>query len=264
MKKDKKWLAAAGITAILLIVVIAAWAIAGNTHKSDVPSSTAVTSHGTGTGESPITGENSTASETETETVTEERASFESTEAQLSLQLTLSSSDLKIGENVKISAKASGGKAPYTYKFGVINLADGEDYVFASGTSSAEYDWSTMKSGKKTVYAEVTDSTGCMKRAQVPADIKLDNALLSSAGNTIKQGTDVTLTASITGDTEGRQYRFMVNDPEKDEWYMLRDYADSNSVVWNANKTGKKTLYAFITDPSGIELQVSLEVEVVE
>ncbi|MBU5480052.1 hypothetical protein, partial [Blautia sp. MSJ-19] len=75
------------------------------------------------------------------------------------------------GIQVKLSAKATGGSGSYTYKF-IICDAKGNWYKIRDFGTSSTCTWKTGAKGKKTLYVDVKDSTGTVKRAALSFEVR--------------------------------------------------------------------------------------------
>ena len=89
----------------------------------------------------------------------------------LSVSISADKKNATTGEAVKLSAKADGGTGNYTYKF-LICDANGNWYKLRDFESSSEYTWTTGGAGKKTLFVDVKDSTGLVKRAELAYEVK--------------------------------------------------------------------------------------------
>lgn len=70
------------------------------------------------------------------------------------------------------------------------------------------------------------------------------------------QGTKIKLTATASG-TGKLQYKFLVRD-DKNNWYVLKNYSTSNTVIWNAGVSGNKRLYVDVKDETGKVVRKSI------
>lgn len=63
-------------------------------------------------------------------------------------------------------------------------------------------------------------------------------------------GTKVNLTASADGSGK-LEYKFIIKDNAKGNWYKIRDFEKSNTCTWTAGSVGNKTLYVDVRDNYG-------------
>ena len=73
-------------------------------------------------------------------------------------------------------------------------------------------------------------------------------------------GTKVNLTAQASG-TGTLQYKFLLKS-EDGNWYLIRDYASSNTCEWQTSLTGNKILYVDVKDSYGNEVRKAMNYEV--
>lgn len=169
------------------------------------------------------------------------------------------------GGSVKLSATAFGGKGSYTYKFLVY---DGKStwYKIRDFAADSSCIWKPGATGKKTLFVDVKDQAGVSRRAEAAYEINqkgLQVTLKTDVDGKAQNGTQVHLSATVTGGTGDYVYKFIVRNT-KDEWYKIRDYSKANSCTWNTGASGKKTLYVDVKDSSGAYKRVSIPFEVVQ
>ena len=75
------------------------------------------------------------------------------------------------------------------------------------------------------------------------------NSLTADVASPVKVGTNVTFTAN-TNKTEGVSYKFWAYTPDE-EWVLLSDYSNNNSVSWTPNKEGNYIIWAYAKDEDG-------------
>ena len=163
------------------------------------------------------------------------------------------------GTKIVLTANAS-GKGKLQYKFLMRNEKNNW-YVMQNYSTSNTMVWNAGVSGNKNLYVDVKDESGKVVRKSLDYTINPVPLVINkfSANLLLPQpaGTPITLTADASG--EGiLQYKFSVSD-EKNNWYTIRDYSTSNTVVLNAKVPGKKKLYVDVKDGNGNILRKSIE-----
>lgn len=156
------------------------------------------------------------------------------------------------GEKVKLSTNATGyGTLQYKY---LVKDDKNNWYKLRDYSISNTYIWTTGSFGKKTLYVDVKDSVGNVKRECIQYDVK--NIYPAPVINTftvdkkdVKTEEKVTLSVNATG-TGTLKYKFLIKDDENN-WYKLKDYSTSNTFIWTAGKSGNKTLYVDVMDTVG-------------
>ncbi|MBU5480817.1 hypothetical protein [Blautia sp. MSJ-19] len=170
------------------------------------------------------------------------------------------------GTQVKLSAKATGGSGKYTYKF-ILCDDKGNWYKIRDFESSATCMWKTGSVGKKTLYVDVKDSEGTVKRAEMSFTVRDDKEisaeLTSDPAGSALSGTQVKLSAKATGGSGKYTYKFILCD-DKGNWYKIRDFESSATCMWKTGSVGKKTLYVDVKDSEGTVKRAAISFEVKE
>ena len=175
------------------------------------------------------------------------------------------SSSVVSGKTVKLTASATGGSGKYTYKFLVCD-AKGNWYRIRDFESSNTCTWIPGAAGKKTLYVDVKDSAGTVKRVELSYEVEkkveaLTAKLTADPSSSVVSGKTVKLTASATGGSGKYTYKFLVCDA-KGNWYRIRDFESSNTCTWTPGAAGKKTLYVDVKDSAGTVKRAELSYEV--
>ena len=172
--------------------------------------------------------------------------------------------------NTTLTATASGGKSPYTYKFIVYNTQTKGWYKIRDFASSNSCDWYTGAAGTKVLYVDVKDSAGTVVRKELNVTVSGNastplaaSSFTSSRGTTLNSGDTTTLSAKATGGSgSGYQYKFIVYNTQTNQWYRIQDYSTKSSVAWYTGAKGNKVLYVDITDSAGNYVRTPLNVTV--
>lgn len=183
------------------------------------------------------------------------------------LQVTLQAqpgSETVSGTPVQLSAKAMGGTGEYTYKF-ILCSAEGNWFKIRDYAKSSTCTWTPGAAGKKTLYVDVTDSSGAYKRVAIPFTVNAKQefqvTFTTSQGTTAKSGTPVQLQAEVSGSNDSYTYKFIVFDG-KNTWFKIRDYGKENTCTWTPGATGTKILYVDVKDSKGNYKRTPLSFEV--
>lgn len=179
-------------------------------------------------------------------------------------------SSLTENTNTTLTATATGGKSPYTYKFIVYNTQTKGWYKIRDFASSNSCDWYTGVAGNKVLYVDVKDNAGTVVRKELNVTVSKNASVplaasyfTSSKGNTLSSGDTTTLSAKATGGSgSGYQYKFIVYNPQTNQWYKIQDYSTKSSVAWYTGAAGKKVLYVDIKDSAGNYVRTPLNVTV--
>ena len=154
----------------------------------------------------------------------------------------------------KITLKATATGTGLQYKF-FMRDDKGNYYVIRNYATSNTVAWTPGAVGTKTLYVDVKDNTGKVVRKEML--YKVTTPLTVSSFTTDKvspqvSGTKITLKAAATGNGT-LQYKFFMSD-DKGNYYVIRNYATSNTASWTPVATGNKTLYVKVKDSTGKEV----------
>ena len=175
-----------------------------------------------------------------------------------STALTISSfnSDLESpqekGKTIKLTVNAQGGSGKIEYCF-VEKINDDYKEIKAYSETNTVL-WQPQYVGTYTIYAVAKDSTGSMKISSMDykiqeIEIPIITSFTADKASPQVSGTKINLTAEANG-SGTLQYKFLIRD-DKGNWYVIRNYGASNTVVWTTGATGNKTLYVDVKDSTG-------------
>ena len=171
--------------------------------------------------------------------------------------------------NTTLTANATGGKSPYTYKFIVYNTQTKEWYKIRDFASPNTCDWYAGAAGNKTLYVDVKDSTGKVERRALDVMVSASSptpltvtSFTSSKGTSLSTRSNTTLTAKANGGKAPYTYKFIVYNTQTKEWYKIRDFESSNACNWHTGATGNKVLYVDVKDSAGTVKRQALDVTV--
>ena len=159
--------------------------------------------------------------------------------------------------DIVLGATASGGSGNYEYKFYKNNEVTGGIYILQNYSTKSNVSWNAIPEGLHTLYVDVRDkTTGRVVTKQKefvvnPSPTPLVKKFDTNVPSPQKYGTPITITAEGVGGTGGYQYRFYKNNEVTGGIYVIQDYSEKNSVMWNGIPEGTHTLYVDIKDSSG-------------
>ncbi len=138
-----------------------------------------------------------------------------------------------------------------------------KEYSYRDSNSFDNYnvDWKPEKAGKYILKADILGIDGHKETLEKEFVIEEEKELEIKSFSTDKkspqvQGTKIKLTATASG-TGKLQYKFLVRD-DKNNWYVLKNYSTSNTVIWNAGVSGNKRLYVDVKDETGKVVRKSI------
>ena len=78
----------------------------------------------------------------------------------------VSSSSVKVGETITLTATATGGSTPYTYRYIVLEANTGNEEAASEFQSSNTFKWTASEDGMKAIYVEVKDAADTVVRSE--------------------------------------------------------------------------------------------------
>ena len=179
-------------------------------------------------------------------------------EQPLAITATANSSAVRVGDNVTITAQATGGKGDYTYNYLVCNTDTNAWFrLNTTFTASNAYTWKASSTGNRKFYVEVKDSAGTVVRsAAVGVSVANTTSALSVTGNASAASVNVGDTVKITGTAAGGSgsytYSFLVWNTETNEWFRFNKvFTTSNTLSWKASSAGTRKFYVEAKDSTG-------------
>lgn len=114
--------------------------------------------------------------------------------------------------------------------------------------------WIPGTPGKKTIYVDVKDGSGTVKRAGLNYEVKDKNLTVEFTSvpwsKKVMSGEKVKLAVNASGGSGNYKYKFLISDQEGN-WYLLQDFSKESSIIWIPGKTGDKKLYVYVQDSAG-------------
>lgn len=170
----------------------------------------------------------------------------------------------KVNSEITLTANASGDTNGLQYKF-IWTQNDwqqwGEIKDFDSSNTAT---WKPTKKGDYTIYSYILDSKGYWSIETVDAKIESENedaadtweheGIMLNKVSPQKVGSEITLTAKASGDTDGLQYKFEFekNDGGRE---LIKDFNASNTATWSPTEEGEYKLYSCIKDKVGESIE---------
>ena len=120
-----------------------------------------------------------------------------------------------------------------------------------------EEDTSETTTEAASVVPDETEQTTSVPVETASANI----TIFSSKGVRPNADTDTTLHVAANGVSDSAEYKFLVHNEATDEWYIIRDFSQSDTTVWNTGGAGRKTIYVDVKS-NGRVVRQSLEITV--
>ena len=165
------------------------------------------------------------------------------------------------GTAIKFTAKATGGKAPYNYKF---YAKEGSKLTFIQKVNYSSVTWAPATKGTYTVGVVVTDANGVEVRKET--SYTATNPLPApkffiNKNSGIKVGTPVVLNADWSYGTKPLTFKYYAKINGELTWVYKNS---AGSATWIPNKAGTYLLGVSITDAKGQEVRSERYFKVVE
>jgi len=164
---------------------------------------------------------------------------------------------------VTLEADAQAGYGGYQYKFYVVR--DGAVITLQDYSARDTYIWTPVTPGEYTVFAEVKDSEGSIKKESCsysvnPLPFEVANFEINPGG-TAYAGTKVALDINASGGAKPYQSQFYVirNGKEK---IILKDFSESMTYQWEPYTPADYEIYAVVKDAWGNEQQAVQKVQI--
>ena len=174
------------------------------------------------------------------------------------------SSPQQVGTDIELKASASGGIGNLEYKF-ILKDENGNWSMIRNYASTNSYVWTPAKKGNYELYVDVKDSYGNVVRKGM--NYKINEAskpeitsFTSDKASPQISSTVVKLTANAKG-TGSLKYKFLLKS-EDGNWYLIKDYSDSNTCEWKTGLTGNKILYVDVKDSYGNVVRKGMEYKI--
>lgn len=166
----------------------------------------------------------------------------------------VSSTNITLGQKVKLTAVAEGGTEPYTYAL-MYKKATSSTWT-KIGTKYGTASTGSFKPGKAVVYdvmINVKDSTDKVKSKSFKINVSapLKNTSTISAA-TVKAGQTVTLSGSATGGTAPYKYALMYKKASSNTWTKIgTKYGTASTGSFKPGKAVPYVIMINVKDSSG-------------
>ena len=154
------------------------------------------------------------------------------TNAVLTNNSTISAAEIKLGNAVTLTGKASGGTAPYTYAMLYKKKTDTKWTTKQDFKANASVEIKPANAVEYDICVKVKDSTGTIEKKFFT--VKVTNAVLTNnstiSATEIKLGNTVTLTGKAAGGTAPYTYAMLYKKKTDTKWTTKQDFKANASV----------------------------------
>ena len=161
----------------------------------------------------------------------------------------------EVNSMITVSADVTGDTQGLKYKFVWMKNNWDEWGVIQESSEKNSAEWKPEKAGQYWIYADVEDGEGnsdsisCQYSIQWP-QWTYDKLQLPE-GITQKKGTPITISAQVSGNTEGLQYKFVWMKDDWKKWAVIEDYSEESSITFTPDEVGKYFIYCDIRGIDG-------------
>ena len=176
----------------------------------------------------------------------------------------ISTSSIVKGNYVTLTGRASGGTAPYTYKFEAKEASDSSYTLLWNYTSTATKSWTPKRTGTYYVRFTVKDKTGnTVTKTQtltVASATLVNNSIINASS--ITKGTSVTLTGKASGGTSPYTYKFEAKESADTGYTLLQNFTTTAAKTWTPKRTGTYSVRITVKDKTGKTVSKTLTLTV--
>ena len=165
----------------------------------------------------------------------------------------ISDDEIVMGETATVTAKAKGGKAPYTYAM-CYKLSGAEEYtMFRDFNDQAEAVFTPEADGTYSILVLVKDSLGVVadKEYTLKVNKKLANQSTLSAKWAVV-GNMITVNAKATGGKGDYQYKVSYKKASESAYTLIQNYSADNTVAFEPNDVEKYNIRVAVKDERGV------------
>lgn len=180
-----------------------------------------------------------------------------------SVSAVTATSEISLGQSLKITAKTTGGTSPFTYNFSYAPYGTSTWKNFSYSTTK---NYATFKPTEAmTYYVKVTVKDSAKRSSSSTVMVTVKPPFSLSVYATPKEaviGSQVTVKASTKGGITPMKYAFLVRKPGGSTWITVKDYSTESSMTYKPKKEGVYTFYVKAKSGNGEYLSKFINVKV--
>jgi hypothetical protein len=179
---------------------------------------------------------------------------------------TISASSIVLGENVVVTAKASGSTGFFQYAFYYKRVADSKWICRQSYKATSVATIKPSYAEPYDICVKVKDDKGTIAKKYFTLDVtnpaeELANVSAISATE-VDAGDTVIVSAYASGSTGFYKYAVSFRADGEDEWIPVQDYSPENTVPFSLEKAGKYEVLVSVISSKGGEAKKTFNVTV--
>ena len=166
---------------------------------------------------------------------------------------TVSATTISLGSTVKVTAKGSGGTAPYQYQIVYKKSTQSSWSTALSYGTTSTANIKPASSGKYQICAKVKDSTGTEVKKFFDITVKADELVNNStvSATKVNLGDTVTVKGAASGGAGSYKYAFFYKASSASSWTTKQDFSSTTSVGIKFTGTGTKNICVKVKDSAG-------------
>ncbi len=172
----------------------------------------------------------------------------------LTAKCSISSTNIKVNDVLTIDAGATGGKAPYKYKFEYKKSSASTYTMLSSYSDVSSVVFIPTSAGTYKFKVSIKDSTGKVVTKYYDVTVKSNTPLTakcSVSATTINLGTTLTINAGATGGAAPYQYKIEYKKTNTSTYTTLKAYGTKTSATYTPTSTGTYKFKISIKDSTG-------------
>lgn len=165
---------------------------------------------------------------------------------------TISATSITLGSSIKLTASATGGTAPYKYKYYCKPAGDSKWTALTGTTTDTTFTKKPVRAITYQFAVKIADAKGntATKYFKIKVNPKLSNVSTISATN-IKLGSSIKLTAKATGGTAPYKYKYYCRPEGDSKWTALTGTTTATTFTKKPVRAIKYEFAVKIADANG-------------